>query len=561
MNAPATPSSSAQDFHASSNSHLAKSRRWLWVSAPFSIAYLIYTSKGSPATALLTSAIVLGVFALIDIFLRNKLGNGKPLVTLDDQGIHSSLLPGREKQIIWPEIVGMSLTTNQGAKQIQFELAETPERKDRRKFWNGVNEARPSLLLTSFDEATQETLLQAIQHRLAERASPLAAQADEISRELSHEKEFQEALKALAPTPWLTGLLVAINVGIWLATLGLGGGLAHSAPDKLLTWGGNAASAVQQGEWWRLLSATFLHSGLMHVTMNMIGLVAAGVSVERIYGRRLYAIIYLGAALMGSALSLHFSAQKAVSVGASGAVFGVTGALLIAVLQHRDKLPKAFSKQTSSSLGIFIIYALLQGFSKPGIDNAAHIGGLLGGCLLAWVLPEKFDLAHFALTFRRRTILAIALALGGTATVAAFAPHASIDLKKAMASRENFSQAMDTFNGIIQTIQREQKNFSEKELDERAKTIYVPAFRKAIAQFDQVVLFDNDPRLPLLKDMRRTTELMLELLEMPEIAQPDSDKLQPADPARVATIETELKEIAGRITKLTTALKNSAASH
>src|SRR5574343_372741 len=558
MNAPATPSSSAQDFHASSNSHLAKSRRWLWVSAPFSIAYLIYTSKGSPATALLTSAIVLGVFALIDIFLRNKLGNGKPLVTLDDQGIHSSLLHGREKQIIWPEIVWMSLTTNQGAKQIQFELAETPERKDRRKLWNGVNEARPSLLLTSFDEATQETLLQAIQHRLAERASPLAVQADEISRELSHEKEFQEALKALAPTPWLTGLLVAINVGIWLATLGLGGGLAHSAPDKLLTWGGNAASAVQQGEWWRLLSATFLHSGVMHVAMNMIGLVAAGVSVERIYGRRLYAIIYLGAALMGSALSLHFSAQKAVSVGASGAVFGVTGALLIAVLQHRDKLPKAFSKQTTSSLGVFIVYALLQGFSKPGIDNAAHIGGLLGGCLLAYVLPEKFDLAHFARTASQRAVVAMTLALGGTMAITAFAPSAPVNLKQAMASREHFSQAMDHFNQVMQGIQKDQKTYSEQELNERGRTIYAPTLRQALSEFEQVVLSDNDARQPLVKDMRRTTALMLELLEMPEITPPEGGKPQPADPARAAAIEAELKAIGERIAKLSADLTKTA---
>lgn len=554
------PSSPTQDFHASRSSHLAKSRRWMWLSAPLSIGYIAYTSKGSPGSIMITSAIVLVMFALIDIFLRSKLGDGKPLVTLDEKGIRSALLPGRQKQIPWPDIAGMSLTATQGAKQIQFELTETPERKNRRNFWNGANEARPTLLLTSFDETTQEALLQAIQGRLAQQDSPVAAQLEEMTRELSQENEFQETLKALSPTPWLTWLLVAINLAIWLITLGLGGGVAHSAPDKLLTWGGNAASAVQQGEWWRLLSATFLHSGLMHVAMNMIGLAAAGVTVERIYGQRLYAIIYLGAGLMGSALSLHFSAQKAVSVGASGAVFGVTGALLVAVLQHRDKLPKAFSKQTSSSLGIFIVYALLQGFSKPGIDNAAHIGGLVGGCLLAWMLPEKFDLSHFALTVRRRAILAVALALGGTATVAAFAPHAPIDLKKAMASRENFSLAMDSFNQIVQTIQQEQKNFSEKELDERAKTLYVPAFRKTIAQFDQVVLFAGDPRQPLLKDIRRTTELMLELLEMPEIAQADSDKLQPADPARAAAIEAELQEIGGRIAKLTAALKHSAAS-
>lgn len=554
-----TPDTPATDFHASRTSHLAKARRWMWISAPIVIGFVALTNKGGLGTTLFVSAITLLIYALIDKVYRSKQGNGKPLVTVDDKGLRSLLLPGRQKQLAWGDIASISLAAQQGTKQIQFELTESPERRNRRNFWNGANEARPALPLISFDEATQEALLQAIHRHLAERAPAVASQLEELTRELTRENEFQETLKAFAPIPWLTWALVSINVAIWLITLGLGGGIAQSAPDKLLSWGGNAASAVQQGEWWRLLAATFLHSGLMHVTMNMIGLVAAGITVERIYGQRLYALIYLGAGLMGSALSLHFSAQKAVSVGASGAVFGVTGALLVAVLQHRDKLPKTFSKQTASSLGIFIAYALLQGFSKPGIDNAAHIGGLLGGGLLAWVLPERFDPAHFALTVRRRAILAIALALGGTATVAAFAPHAPLDLKKAMASRENFLQAMDSFNRTIQTIQQEQKSYSEKELNERARTIYAPAFRKTIAQFDDVLLFENDPRQPLLADMRRATRLMLELAEMPEVPQADSDNLQPADPARVKVIEAELKEIAERATKLTSALKNSTA--
>ncbi len=292
--------------------------------------------------------------------------------------------------------------------------------------------------------------------------------------------------------------------------------------------------------------------------MNMIGLAAAGITVERIYGQRLYAIIYLGSGLLGSALSLHFAAQKAVSVGASGAVFGVTGALLVAVLQHRDKLPKAFSKQTTSSLGLFIVYALLQGFSKPGIDNAAHIGGLLGGCLLAYVLPEKFDLAHFARTASQRAVVAMTLALGGTMAITAFAPSAPVNLKQAMASREHFSQAMDHFNQVMQGIQKDQKTYSEQELNERGRTIYAPTLRQALSEFEQVVLSDNDARQPLVKDMRRTTALMLELLEMPEITPPEGGKPQPADPARAAAIEAELKTIGERIAKLSADLKKTA---
>lgn len=546
-----------QHFYPSRGSQLGRSRRWLWLSAPLSIAYVAYSSKGSPGSILLSAAFVLLVFALIDMFLRRQMGDGLPLVTLNDAGIHSSLLPGQEKRIVWADITGLSLTAEQGAKQLRFALTPSPTRPDRRSFWNGANPAQPALLLTAFDNTTQEALLQAIRQRLAASDSPAASQADAMSRELDQENVFQQQLKALAPFPWLTWLLVAANVGIWLVTLKLGGGLANSAPDKLLVWGGNTASAVQAGEWWRLLSATFLHSGLMHVAMNMIGLAAAGITVERIYGQRLYAIIYLGAGLLGSAFSLHFAAQKAVSVGASGAVFGVTGALLVAVLQHRDKLPKAFSKQTTSSLGLFIVYALLQGFSKPGIDNAAHIGGLLGGCLLAYVLPEKFDLAHFARTARRRAVIASALALAGTAAIAAFAPPAPVNLKQAMASREHFSLAMDSFNQVMQGIQKDQKAYSEQELNERGRTIYAPALRKALSEFEQVVLPDNDARQPLVKDMRRTTALMLELLEMPEITPPEGGKPQPADPARAAAIEAELKTIGERIAKLSADLKKT----
>jgi len=546
-----------QHFYPSRGSQLGRSRRWLWLSAPLSIAYVAYSSKGSPGSILLSAAFVLLVFALIDMFLRRQMGDGLPLVTLNDAGIHSSLLPGQEKRIVWADITGLSLTAEQGAKQLRFALTPSPTRPDRRSFWNGANPAQPALLLTAFDNTTQEALLQAIRQRLAASDSPAASQADAMSRELDQENAFQQQLKALAPFPWLTWLLVAANVGIWLVTLKLGGGLANSAPDKLLVWGGNTASAVQAGEWWRLLSATFLHSGLMHVAMNMIGLAAAGITVERIYGQRLYAIIYLGAGLLGSAFSLHFAAQKAVSVGASGAVFGVIGALLVAVLQHRDKLPKAFSKQTTSSLGLFIVYALLQGFSKPGIDNAAHIGGLLGGCLLAYVLPEKFDLAHFARTARRRAVIASALALAGTAAIAAFAPPAPVNLKQAMASREHFSLAMDSFNQVMQGIQKDQKAYSEQELNERGRTIYTPALRKALSEFEQVVLPDNDARQPLVKDMRRTTALMLELLEMPEITPPEGGKPQPADPARAAAIEAELKTIGERIAKLSADLKKT----
>lgn len=543
-------SATAQHFHASGNSPLAKARRWMWWSLPLVVGATAATAGFKLASLAVNIALLGSLFFLVDLFFRNKLASDRPQVTLDDTELRSPLLSTGGKCVAWDEIVSVALTGNQGSRQLQFELAETPLRRNRRNFWNGANAARPTLLLTPFDEATQTALLQAIERRLAGKPHADGPASATLTATLDEEREFQEGLKALAPVPWLTWLLVIANVLIWLATMTLGGTLAGSPADRLLAWGGNTASAVQAGEWWRLISAAFLHSGLMHLAMNMLGLVAAGITVERIYGQRLYAIIYLGAALIGSALSLHFSAQQAVSVGASGAVFGVTGALLVAVLQHRGKLPQAFGKQMVSSLGIFIVYAMLQGLSKPGIDNAAHVGGLLGGCLLAFLLPEKFDPAHFARTARQRAVLALALAIGGSSAIAALAPRAAIDLQQVLAAREQFARAMEGFMAATKTIQEEGKTYSELEQDERSRSVHAPEFRRLLAQFEQVRLPDDDPRQPLLRDMRRTTALMLELLEMPSTFSTGADKPQPADPTRAAAIEAELQVIGERLNAL-----------
>lgn len=141
---------------------------------------------------------------------------------------------------------------------------------------------------------------------------------------------FANRRRALARQPWVSYALVLLNVAVWLITLASGAALMQAPADKMLVWGGNAASEVQRGQWWRLLTAVFLHSGLMHLAANMVALLCAGPTVERVYGSHRFLLLYLGAGLAGSALSMHFSAQHATAVGASGAVFGVAGALLVA---------------------------------------------------------------------------------------------------------------------------------------------------------------------------------------------------------------------------------------
>lgn len=550
-------------FYASNDSQLGKARRWLWFAGLITIAGVLAGTRGSLPGMMIAGGLSLVVFVIIDIYFSRQLCAGEAVVAMTDEWIESPVFSGTQKRFQWHEIADVSLESTQGAPWLELQLTDSTGRSDRKSFWTGRNEARPSLLLTRFSADEQARLTTAIEQHLNTVNSVADGSASVMRNTVAEDAEFQERLRQLVPIPWLLWLIVAANVLIWIATAVYGGNVMQNSADKLLLWGGNAASEVQRGDWWRLLSATFLHGGLMHLVMNMIGLVSAGIAVERIYGHRLFLLIYIGSGLLGSALSLHFSAQAAVSVGASGAVFGVTGALLVAIFQHRDTLPKTFSTQTLSSLGIFIVYALMQGFAKQGIDNAAHVGGLVGGCLLAYLLPERFDMAHFARNFRSRAIAGVVLVLVATTGVAAMAPRAAIDQKRLLESQALFTRGLANFDAALKAVQQEAQavnagKMSERESDDRSRSVHAPAFRNALADLAGVYLRPGDPREPLLREVRRMTELFVESLGMQSVYREGSDKPEPLDPVRMAAIEGELKAVDERITKLVEEAKAKA---
>ena len=160
----------------------------------------------------------------------------------------------------------------------------------------------------------------------------------------------------------------------------------------------------------------FLHAGAIHLGFNMWALWNIGAIAERFYGNLQYLAIYLLSGLFGSLASLYFAAREAVSVGASGAIFGVSGALLAALFTKHDKLPAPLVASMRSSLLMFVGYSLFLGFTSGVVDNAAHLGGLVSGFALATIMAEKFDWAEY-----RRNAVSRALVAIGAAAVAAFA--------------------------------------------------------------------------------------------------------------------------------------------
>ncbi|MGD9945175.1 MAG: rhomboid family intramembrane serine protease [Burkholderiaceae bacterium] len=221
---------------------------------------------------------------------------------------------------------------------------------------------------------------------------------------------FIERLLRATPIAWVTRMMIALNVLMWLANLASGVSPLQPRTVDLLAWGGNLA-ALTQYQPWRLLTATFLHAGAIHLAFNMWALWNMGNVAERFYGNLQYLLVYLLAGLFGSLASLHFAAQTAVSVGASGAIFGVAGMLLAALFTKHDRLPAPLVASMRMPLLLFVGYSLFLGFTSGVVDNAAHIGGLLAGFVLASIMAAKFDWANYRGSALVRGLIALAVAL------------------------------------------------------------------------------------------------------------------------------------------------------
>ena len=193
--------------------------------------------------------------------------------------------------------------------------------------------------------------------------------------------------------PVITFLLILANVLAFVYTAILSGNAMNLNNQVLLDHGANFAPATVDGQWWRLLSATFLHGDLFHLTSNMLFLWVSGSLLERLAGKSRYLWLYLFTGV-GASFATVLWQQDVLSVGASGAVMGLYGALFTGLALNRQLLPKTILRQQLGYVAFFIIYVLWTGISGEitdvtgefNTDNAAHVGGLLAGMLFGLTL-------------------------------------------------------------------------------------------------------------------------------------------------------------------------------
>lgn len=176
--------------------------------------------------------------------------------------------------------------------------------------------------------------------------------------------------------------IIGINALVFVLMVAGGVDVMTPTTIDIINWGGNYGPYTLTGDWWRLISCVFVHIGIIHIAFNMYALYTVGIYLEPMLGKTRYISAYLCTGVLASLASLWWHKDPVASAGASGAIFGMYGVIL--ALLSTSLIPKQVRNSLLQSIGIFVVYNLIYGM-KSGVDNAAHIGGLVSGLLIGYI--------------------------------------------------------------------------------------------------------------------------------------------------------------------------------
>ncbi len=247
----------------------------------------------------------------------------------------------------------------------------------------GKNRKNIDSFFASFNKTREDIEILNIEEQYSELSKEFAsAEEDVLKPPLNRKEKVSGLFSLITPTEgyFITPIIVILNILVFAVMAITGVHLFMPSNESLLLWGANFRPLTIEGEWWRLLTSTFLHIGIFHLLMNMYALVYIGLLLEPYLGRARFLSAYLIAGISGSVASIFWN-DLTISAGASGAIFGMYG-VFVALLTTK-LIEKSARKSLLISIGIFVFYNLANGL-QGGIDNAAHIGGLLSGLVIGY---------------------------------------------------------------------------------------------------------------------------------------------------------------------------------
>ena len=312
-----------------------------------------------------------------------------------------------------------------------------------------------------------------------------------VQHEAAQRGEVDDDVKQhVMPTPWvrsessitLTQVLFGANVAAFLAMAAASGSILDFPGQTLAHYGANFGPYTLSGDWWRLATYMFLHGGLMHIAFNMWCLWDLGALCESLYGRWTFAAIYLTTGIAAGLTSVAWN-PGVLSVGASGAIFGLAGALIASFYLGEFSLPSVAIRGTLRSLVFFVGFNVLFGSMFPGIDNACHFGGLISGlilgALIAKVAPESDN------PLRRAAVLGlVALAVAASAVGVQQWRGAPFRIGRAL---ESLSESPDRAIGQLQAVVRQQPNSVQAHFALGQAYFNANNYPRAEAEFKRVI--------------------------------------------------------------------------
>ena len=304
--------------------------------------------------------------------------------------------------------------------------------------------------------------------------------------------------------PLFTYIFLGVNIAIFLL-MALAGGSTNES--TLMAFGVKSNPQIARGEWWRFITPIFIHIGMLHLFFNSYALWIVGPQVEKLYGAARFVILYVLTGVAGVYASYFYHPQSE-SAGASGAIFGLFGVLLVFGVRYRNSIPPFFKRAVGTGVLPVIVINLIIGFTIPAIDNSAHIGGLLAGAALAALIPFQKPGAETQGIFRTVQMVLLAVIVVSFYAVAKNydGPHLSV-----RNLRRSFTQILTTSSttqDFIDTINSAQKTFEEsaRELESR-KTDNIGSLKA-----DTTKAIDRLRKIPSLAS--NVDELMAALLRV-----------------------------------------------
>ncbi len=516
--------------------------------------------NGSPWMFVVMVCVLVPAAMAVLVLVRHAL-NKAPVLVLDAQGIRGAQLQGL---VPWSDLLDAETDRLLLGHVVRLDLTPSPTRPNRRSFLTGRNPSAPVVSLHLLDPRQQRDALRAIHAQIApRRAEAGLGEAPSVGRARAA-VALDDALYRITPHTWALFAMLAANIGVWLVQIVQGVNAMRPSTLQLLQWGGNtAASVVVDGVYWRMFTAMFLHGGAAHLGFNMLALAVAGRPLNRLLGNLQFLLLYLVAGLAGAVTSLHFSAQTAVSVGASGAIFGVMGAILTVSWHYRRRMPGSENRRIWLGLGLFVLYSLVQGLMQSGVDNAAHAGGLVAGLLLGLWLPAPFDedvgrAQRFKAVAGAAVVSGVLLVVGVLSTpVPSVWPMQSLQAE--MVLRRVMPRFQQTFGALEQQGQRfRQGQITALQYWSFARQVVTPQCQAMGRQLSTLRAPQWEPAGQLSSAVQRMCVLMAANVDIQLRRANGSLAVTPEDTAQLRALNAEMQGIARQLNALQARARSTA---